>query len=308
MKVCGRVKGAFWVKWLWIAGLMVLLPTQVLAAWKFSEIEAQRGFSHNDIVVAADGQVWIAYGNSELRVAHFNGTEWTHAVVDQSGDVGAHVSIALDRQERPHIAYCDLSNRRLKYASYTNSGWQLEVVDAMDGDDASDVGLWNSLLIDGGNRPHISYHFQGALRYAYFNGQQWITTEVDSNGYAGKYTAIALDSAGHPHISYWAQGDLRHAWQNGAVRTTESPSGRPRRCGQPCTRSRLPSRRSAPPNRQLGRRRHLAGRLVGSPSHTVPTDKPSRAQLRSARLFYCAASRWIISLSNSAFSLGRMAS
>jgi hypothetical protein len=84
------------------------------------------------------------------------------------GDVGTYTSLAFDSPfNRPRIAYRDVTQNRLKFASGSSAPggtWTQEVIDAIAG--AGNGGV--SLVIDENNIPHVAYFFSGTsdLRYA----------------------------------------------------------------------------------------------------------------------------------------------
>lgn len=51
-------------------------------------------------------------------------------------------SLALDSNDCPHISYCDATSGDLKYARWTGSGWEIEVVDS-----EGDVGKYTSIAV-----------------------------------------------------------------------------------------------------------------------------------------------------------------
>jgi hypothetical protein len=121
-----------------------------------------------------------------------HGGPWTFEIVDGEGaQVGWDNSIAIDSLDRPHIAYFDETNDKIKYASWTGTKWINETVDNM-----FSMGGYCSLALDSNDYPHISYDDEqnDDLRYAYWNGSKWIRQTVDSLGRPGHYTSIALDS------------------------------------------------------------------------------------------------------------------
>ena len=161
---------------------------------------------------------------------------WSAETVDdQPGDVGQVSSIALDSNGRPRIAYFDLINGHLKYASKTPlGGWQIYTIDA-----SGNAGFGLSLALDGQNNPHISYYRStggvstGDLKVA--NGScsvVWgffsfcsFSTETVAVGvhsaFAAGNTSIVLDGAGNPHVSYfdhtahqlkWAKKTAANGW------------------------------------------------------------------------------------------------
>lgn len=119
---------------------------------------------------------YVAWGNSIVldskqmpHVAHFDGTKktvrysyrtasgWkTEVVASLSGYVASdldHVSLKLDSNDIPHIAFYDEGRGTLNYASREADGkWKVETVDE------GDVGLYPSLALDGEDCPVISYY------------------------------------------------------------------------------------------------------------------------------------------------------
>jgi len=104
--------------------------------------------------------------------------------------------------------------------------WNITKVDS-----AGEVGDHTSIALDSGDRPHISYYDEGNrdLKYAYYDGVNWVKETVDSTGNVGRDTAIALDSGDRPHISYSDGGnrDLKYAYYDGVnwVKETVDSTG-----------------------------------------------------------------------------------
>jgi hypothetical protein len=126
--------------------------------------------------------------------------KWAKEIVDDAGTIGSHTSIALDSNNYPHISYCDIFNKDLKYATNASGSWVTETVDS-----GGDVGGYTSIALDSNNYPHISYYdiFNKDLKYATNASGSWVTETVDSGGDVGEYTSIALDNGNNPHISYY---------------------------------------------------------------------------------------------------------
>jgi hypothetical protein len=58
--------------------------------------------------------------------------DWTESTVDASGQMGQHVSLALDRDGRAHLTYYEFksgSRRQLRYARWTGQAWLTQTVD-----------------------------------------------------------------------------------------------------------------------------------------------------------------------------------
>ncbi len=130
-----------------------------------------------------------------------------------TGNIDMTTSLQLLPNGSPVISYYDASNGILKMAQYDSATqtWNDQVV--ADGSElpspgnlppSRDVGMYNSLVLDGDNNPHISYYDAdyGTLRYAYFNGVIWTYQYIDPKGFTGAYNSIALDQSGNPVVAY----------------------------------------------------------------------------------------------------------
>gem|GEM_PF-2914128 len=116
-------------------------------------------------------------------------------------------SIAVDKLNRPHIAYFDVTEgvAKLNYAVLTDTGWHVETVE---GSLINSVGETCSIVVDTNTVPHISYYSltDSSLKYAKKTSPTtWTIVTIDGLGgiNAGKYSSIAIDKLGHIHISYY---------------------------------------------------------------------------------------------------------
>ncbi len=143
--------------------------------------------------------------------------------VEDIGEVngGSYSSLALDRQDNPHVSYYEFSNRYLKYASKSGSTWIRETVDG-----AGNVGEYSSLALDLQGNPHISYYENAPnydLKYASKSGGIWTLETVDVAFDAGWNTSLVLDAQGNPHISYYDGSNkrIKYASKSGGIWTVE---------------------------------------------------------------------------------------
>ncbi len=147
-------------------------------------------------------QLHLAYGGNGLYYATSTWisptwSAWTTEVVDSSPDVGEWASIAVDRDNVPHIAYFDKGNGCLKYA-VKNPTWTITPIDC-DNTLLPTSETTAALLEDGSTqvesviKPYI----------ASAPGTETTSTPLAiPDAGSGMYTSIALDSYGHVHISY----------------------------------------------------------------------------------------------------------
>lgn len=128
--------------------------------------------------------------------------------VDEGSEQGELSSLVFDNEGNPHISFVGNNQYSLKYAWFDGTDWIVQTIDtSSDGDRFANA---TSIALDQEGNPHISY-FIGCdyrdLRYAWFDGTEWYTETVDSEGEVGKHSSIAIDSNGNPHIGYHTMYD-----------------------------------------------------------------------------------------------------
>ncbi len=168
-----------------------------------------------------------------------NGVEYYR--VDTNGDVTVEdvgsgpltykfaVSVDVDSAGTAYVTYYDQNSNDLILAKRGETSWSRETVDA-----EGNAGQFAELVIDDGDRIHISYVTQtgsdeAVVKYATRGAGEsgWTITDIDtlSNifyGFEGarEITAISIDSAGNPWIAYTDEMNLRLAvWGGSAFRT-----------------------------------------------------------------------------------------
>ncbi|MCK4533075.1 hypothetical protein KAU39_04760 [bacterium] len=131
--------------------------------------------------------------------------KWKIEILDTEDDVGQYTSIAIDKDNYPHISYYDVTSSDLKYVYWDNSSWIHNIVDSI-----GDVGKYSSLALNTANCPHISY-FNNTnlhLKYAKKVNSIWYIEEPEGAS-GGPDSSIALDTNGNPHISFLYLGPPR---------------------------------------------------------------------------------------------------
>lgn len=178
----------------------------------FGELEPEHA-----IAIGTDGAIYVAYGGDNLYLATKKET-WQIQTVDVNGVVGKYPSIALDKDNYPHISYYDGHFGTLKYARWDGFSWHIETVDTL-----GIIRPHTAIAIDRNNRPHISYHASNndSLKYAHFNGTNWDVQTLDTSipWGVGQWSSIATDSGDNPHIGYydWDNADLKYITWNGSA-------------------------------------------------------------------------------------------
>ena len=163
--------------------------------------------AYTSIKVDSENHPHIAYhhaGLCHLKYAYWDGSSWNISNVDgvDSGSYG--VSLVLDKNDIPHIAFYD--DASLKHAEYSDNQWQVATVDSTPNDF---TGLQPSLALNSQGNPCISYEqeYNRALKYAYYANSQWhisVVASPISNVYYE--SSLALDENDNPHISFCYDG------------------------------------------------------------------------------------------------------
>lgn len=161
---------------------------------------------------------------SGVEYAEFDGESW------QVEDVGSGpqpyefgTSIAVDSQDRSHVAWFDEPDQDLKYAVKNGSGWDISTVDS-----EGDVGRFPFLTLDSQDNPIISYFEKvtdtsGYFKLARWDGSDWDSQRIDklNNVFLGffgarKTSSVALDKDDHPIVAYSDEDVIKLAWWDGA--------------------------------------------------------------------------------------------
>lgn len=130
--------------------------------------------------------------------------------LDNKDHVGFFSSVALDSSNNSHIAYYDMSNQDLKYATNVSGQWKITSIDTY-----GDIGQYSSISTDKNNRVHVSYYDKSKtdLKYATNISGSWAYSTIDSSGDIGQYSSIAIDYNNKVHFSYYdkSRENLKYA-------------------------------------------------------------------------------------------------
>jgi hypothetical protein len=145
-----------------------------------------------------------------LKYAYKDANGWHLQTVDSQQLCGAYCSIALDSNDKPHIAYYDErttpDHRDLKYAVKTGASWV--IMDDVDSSGA--VGLYADIEITSGDRPFITYYTESnnKMKYAYYD-HGWSIGTIDSGTSKdiGKWGSLKIDSNHVAHVAAYCVDD-----------------------------------------------------------------------------------------------------
>jgi hypothetical protein len=164
----------------------------------------------------------------QVKYAVRTNNTWESEILDnttQNETPVLYPSLALDKYDKPHIAYIYNTTGNyggVKYLTYNGSDWVYETVVLPSTTHDSTATL---IAVDTFCRPHITFLDGAGVYYASKEEGVWNVSLIDY----GFYPNIAVDSSGVPHISYdkeTSQGlNLIYAkknngyWENNTVDT-----------------------------------------------------------------------------------------
>lgn len=156
--------------------------------WSVRTIDSVPGSGKFNFAVSdSKGYPHVAYANVKaenagLRYAWWDGQTWHVEVLEGIASAMPiySVSLALDKQDVPHIAYTDVANRLVKYATRRGNKWELQVIDSLRQVAYPDR---NGIALDADGNPYITYYDPGpgVLKMAHREGNGWVSEIVDEN-------------------------------------------------------------------------------------------------------------------------------
>ena len=191
----------------------------------------------NSIALDSAGGIWTASINpsefgatTAVFVSHFDGSGWSvESIGSPAMTYKFGTTIAVDSQNRPHVAFYNEKEQALNYATRDGADWKLV---AVDGD--GDTGKFASIAIDPDDNPRISHYAQnspngGEVRYSVFDGSEWSTSTIGEIagvdiGFIGarNLTQLQLDGEGRPVVAYSGSDLLRVARLEGSEWTVQT--------------------------------------------------------------------------------------
>ena len=155
-----KIKSIFALRRGFLSGLflallnLILFITNVSAdTWKTEFVDtSEKYFAYfypRSIAVDASDHPHIAYGESHLYYAYYDGSKWHYETVDSSPGVGVHAALALDTAGKAYISYRDSTNGDLKYATNESGTWATTTVDS-----EGSVGSYSSIALDNAGKTH----------------------------------------------------------------------------------------------------------------------------------------------------------
>jgi len=185
--------------------------------------------SHNDPHISYYQELYSdGRAARSLKYAYFDGVTWYVQTVDHRSGTGAWNSLALDREEHPHISY-SISSGYLGFASGNQTVWNRGLADFVDAKGKRILDGDNSLAIGADGAPRIAY-VNTTDRTVNFSRQDkngWHPEIIDSlvaTGADADRVALKLDRNGLPQVIYYDSGlgSLKFAFRDSKGWHTET--------------------------------------------------------------------------------------
>jgi len=201
----------------------ILQPSLAAGAFSSMAIDDQ-GYMHVAFFQDTGDIIWYAHNNTRNK-------EWAFENLHGEAGWGFHISLALDNQGNPYIAFNNVPSKKrlpfLWYVFWTSNGWSQNFRNGNKNVTNTDISL--AMGLD--NVPHFAYQWDqdNSLMYSRFTQSQgWVDQKVDDSSDGCLAFPIALDPNGDPHMSYCAsEGGLKYARLEGDSwrRQVVDPSG-----------------------------------------------------------------------------------
>lgn len=179
----------------------------------FQQTIVGKAGNQNSIAIDKQGVTHFVYYDAPTQTMEYatrnSAGEWSQTmVVDNSLPFqGYYLSMALDSQGQPSVAYFDGTNGDLKFARFDGSIWNINTIDAK-----NSTGAYPTLVFDRNGYALITYYRKtsGDLRAARRDADgNWSITTIDAPGDVGRSTTAALAFNGSVGVAY---EDSTHGW------------------------------------------------------------------------------------------------
>lgn len=193
---------------------------------KHTQLISRPGYYYNEADIKLDSKgnahlVYSEYGPKNQPARNRQSLLWyvildgktAKRPIDETYDI-SEVSLALDSLNHPHICYNytaragnQATDVSIKYATWNGASWEKEKIELFPLNAKADM-FFPSIAVDKKNVPHVTFYFEGTLKYAKRIGDRiWEVEYIDFSRKPGQYSLeggsyFALDSTGFPHVIY----------------------------------------------------------------------------------------------------------
>jgi hypothetical protein len=171
----------------------------VCVGWTIETVGSSAGSLRTGLALGSDGEPRVAHYDADnaLVFAKRDASGWTRETVATPTPELRDVSLALDADGRPHIAFLAADPDDVRYAVLDGAGWAVETV-------ADTVNLPASvaLAVDTSGSPRVAFLDNGfGVRIA-SRGTPWTVVDVATGAQYANAVALALDGANNAHLAF----------------------------------------------------------------------------------------------------------
>ena len=204
--------------------------TNASGSWQSATLDTTGDVGHGcSIALDSSDNIHIVYLDKTLQDFKYTTkplasaiaySSWSTATIDGRNNVGTFGTMAIDSQDRLHVAYYAETEDELRYATKASgsSTWTNTTIDT-----SGDAGRFASIAVDSNDKPHIAYKedWVDDLKYAHKMGSSWVLSTLDSSFKTGSGISLAIDSNDDLHIAYRSDGEVEYKTnQSGSWVTT----------------------------------------------------------------------------------------
>lgn len=225
-----------------IALFVSVLGLVKASVWQTEMVDIGGGGKYTALTIDKAGNAHTAYFNEpmhELKYAFWDKRlkRWFHMAIDDR--CAGFPSMALDSQQRPHIAYIEYGTGRLKYATWTGTSWKTQLIQL----NAKLIEYYTSIVLDSEDRPTIAYYevfgvdtatFELHMRTVKWTGGVWQVSTVDSDYASGKFNSMTVASDDTLHLAYanvkdetaslrYARWNAKTGWSSEVIEGANTP-------------------------------------------------------------------------------------
>lgn len=192
---------------------LVRVATPEAKGWQVeTAAEAAPGDPVSTAVSSPGGETIVAYGSEgATQVARQGGQRWTSEQVDPEG--GSGVSMVLDAEGAPHLAYLDGSGA-VKHAHEGGDGWEVSAV----GEGATESPP--SIAVDQEGVHHVVWQTGEGLAYASNREGDFAEEELPPSTAGGAQPRVGAGAEGTVYVAWY---DAEETELQMATRTDDEP-------------------------------------------------------------------------------------
>jgi hypothetical protein len=208
--------------------------------WYTMALDGANGYTN--IKLDQQGDPHICYAGRALKYARYNSPKWQiQEIAAGTGAKQFSCAVAPAPDGTPSVSWYQEKDAdysyvlHLKDAVLQSGKWLVRTVDF-----DLQTGKWHSMVADSRGSLHLTYDafITGTLKYATWNGTDWLVKVVDARGLSrtshvnnlGMGNSLVLDTAGKAHIAYETDVSLKYAYEkdvNWSIETVDTFAGKP---------------------------------------------------------------------------------